>query len=384
MKLKRIMPFLLVLLLSLTLFSACGENGNDKENNPLFSVMYSKKKFIDERGNSVYLKDYILGTDRVYNSEYYAVPKKYALVDFNSDGTDELVVYVTPSYSAHMVFRIYNDNVYGYEFHKDRFVEIKEDGTILQISKGTERKYSKLEFTDDKCEMVGLSYRNNLTNEYKLNAYYASREEVAEFENEMSAKTCVSWIDCKNVEYFIAENELAIDITFDLKSDIVVPHDRTERGVFYKAYVWVEEQGEYVYADGFEKYPNVCIDTEGKMLLTSEVYHRPPLSNSNETDEIPYVSYRVIEYTDNAFESTRNVYWESFENNTKICFEERTYYTGAFSGEYITHKKVTLDQSDIMNLDKNDERIKEYFVPGSFWDLDGAKWKNYIYNYENE
>ena len=68
-----------------------------------------------------------------------------------------------------------------------------------------------------------------------------------------------------NTDY--SDHEFYIDLNFDSKLDKLVPHERSAYAVFYKAYVWNEAKGDYIYAPSFELFSNVSIDTERKVLL---------------------------------------------------------------------------------------------------------------------
>ncbi len=159
-----------------------------------------------------------------------------------------------------------------------------------------------------------------------------------------------------------SDHEFYIDVNFDSKLDKLVPHERSAYAVFYKAYIWNEAKGDYIYAPSFELFPNVSIDTERKVLLAYK-------SGGMIT------SYSMFTYNGEDFETIRSIYWENTGADSKIHFVVEE------SGNKVLD--VNVKQADIITPDKTDEQIKGYFESGSIWDLDGARWKNYIFNMDN-
>lgn len=120
-----------VLLLSL---SACGAGDSSSSTTvslkspgeiktALIHVMNSKARFIDENGESVLLDDYkspVVAENVTLNA------KKYTLVDLNSDGTNELIIYCANEAGLYIILH-YNStdqSVYGFSLDAYSFLDL--------------------------------------------------------------------------------------------------------------------------------------------------------------------------------------------------------------------------------------------------------------------
>ena len=119
----------------------------------LLEVLNNERTFINESGETVYLKDY-----KPFNS-IAAIPDKYALVDLDGDLRDELVIHMDTSMGVYFVFHSENNRVYGFELGERSLMCLKTDGMFLQ-SEGAGLNYLvTLQFEDGKCHTVEHAYR---------------------------------------------------------------------------------------------------------------------------------------------------------------------------------------------------------------------------------
>ena len=176
----------------------------------LLGVLDNEKTFISEAGEAVYLQAYTLGG----GAKVETVPQKYALVDLDGDGTNELVVYASPNYGAYLVFHVYRNKVYGFEFEEKALTQLKEDGTFVQNESAGISCYATLRFEKTKCTVVEQAYKNDILQNYANNEYRIGGEAVTfdtmyEFTQEFGNKATVRWTaysDGTNGDYMAIYN----------------------------------------------------------------------------------------------------------------------------------------------------------------------------------
>ncbi len=159
-----------------------------EETDMLLRVLSSEKTFVSESGNRVYLKNYKLKAKR----KYKAVPEKFALVDFDGDGKNELIAYVAPDCDVCMVFRLDGNKVYGYEFEESEITNLKADGSFVQSEGVTTHTYCTLQFSKNKYKIHEMAYFDSST--YKINGEKVTREERYAFLSEFNIKPSVTWV----------------------------------------------------------------------------------------------------------------------------------------------------------------------------------------------
>ncbi|MBR6681960.1 MAG: hypothetical protein IKL40_03145, partial [Clostridia bacterium] len=295
-------------------------------------------------------------------------PDSYAFYDLNEDGTPELLYWS----GYHLYVYFFEDGVvkeanYAQSSRFHGPTDVLENGAILYRHSSTGNEY---------CYQT-LNADHTVTKLF-FNEFYRSENEIIyEFDGNKVSKAeweslTKPYFDIPKVQivWKAYEHEFYVDLNFDSKLDKLVPHERSAYAVFYKAYVWNEAKGDYIYAPSFELFPNVSIDTERKVLLAH-------FSGGMTT------SYSMFTYNGEDFESTHSLYW-SFVENGKTQLKEQEYVveTGSSERKTLERKNINIDK-DYLQLYKTDEQIKGYFEVGSFWDLDGAKWKNYVFNMDN-
>ena len=334
----------------------------DEERNKIPGVNWVVYSTLD--GTLDYETAYVNFVKDSYRVDYNH-PQTYAIKDLNKDGVPELLFWNSYMFEVY-VFESGAIKIVDYSqsslYHGP--TDVLENGAILYKNTGTGHEY---------CYQT-LNADNTVTKLFFEEIWWSENETLYKFDGKNVSKD--EWealtkpyfdISKAQIEWKVYEHEFYVDLNFDSKLDKLVPHERSAYAVFYKAYVWNEAKGDYIYAPSFELFSNVSIDTERKVLLAH-------FSGGMTT------SYSMFTYNGEDFESTHSLYW-SFVENGKTQLKEQEYVveTGSFERKTLERKNINIDK-DYLQLYKTDEQLKGYFESGSFWDLDGARWKNYVYN----
>ena len=207
---------------------------------------------------------------------------------------------------------------------------------------------------------------------FRVNSAYPEYTAIANYSNEApesvtitesASQKQIQTISLTGNELFAPSVIYAVDITFDGNMDILIPYQNPASGVYFQAYVWRETEKQFVYAPQFENIANFILDrTNGRILSTRTASQ--------------ITSYSVHYYNAEAkdFRSSHSLYWEPGTGN-QIHFVEQQYKNGAM----ITVKDCLVESTSATELNRSDPQIAEYFVSGSFWDLDNQKWKDPFY-----
>ena len=158
------------------------------------NVLSSKAPFITSEGESYLLSDYKLGgVDPV-------VPKKYAFVDLNGDGTEELVAYTDSNGGTYLVFHTYYELVYGFVFQEREMVDLKCDGTFMRSESAGINTFCRLSFAPNGfagCHgtLSVVAFWDDIHQAYRLNGDPATADQVSVFVEEFAKKQAVTWLD---------------------------------------------------------------------------------------------------------------------------------------------------------------------------------------------
>ena len=164
---------------------------NNKENDEfLLDFLHNKAPFIDEAYNYVYLKDYKPGAEEGVLNDVSFIPQKYALIDMDGDGKNELVISSNSDYTAYMVFHDYH----GCEFSAREMHELKADGSFMQSSSAAIINVMTLNFNSFPYEFVVKAYKNDLDRIYKLGDKPTTVYAVQEFIDYFNKKPEVEWV----------------------------------------------------------------------------------------------------------------------------------------------------------------------------------------------
>lgn len=165
---------------------------NTPEQNKLLSVLYNEVPFVDETGKTVYVKDYNIAGVAQQN---YAVPESYAFIDFDNDGSIEMLANVSTDYGFFLVLHMDDEQVYGYKFTLRSMRNPKTDGTFEGSGGAAESAIFTLKFSGNQYEMTELAYHNDLPEikEYRINGVSATQEDYQTFYNDYVNKPDVQW-----------------------------------------------------------------------------------------------------------------------------------------------------------------------------------------------
>ena len=246
-------------------------NPASSNNKALLSVLNNEKSFINESGEEVYLKDY-----KLENSAYVA-PEKYALLDLDGDKKDELVLYDNSDYGAYIVFHIFEDKVYAFNFGERHLMFLKEDGTFIQSGGASLNKYATLSFKNNTYIINEEAYIDDTNNEYRINGVSSTQEKAKEYEHNFHEnKRGVSW---KKYDYSIGRGYELIYNRFLFGQETAFNENDVAKHI--EDYFLDENLKEnycYAYFDMTgDKLPELCIDTDIEMyfftIKDGELYH---------------------------------------------------------------------------------------------------------------
>jgi len=373
---------------------------DETESDMLLDVLNNEKPFINESGETVYLKGH-----KPFDLAN-AIPERYALVDFDADGEKELVIYIKSDVGAYTVFHIYNDKVYGFDFMEREMIFLKEDGTFVQSSGAGVNSFVTLRFEKDKCNTVEQAYLDDTEYVYRINGTSSTVEAVNEYSAEFYNKSDVIWEMCKlvfklsnkaykNLEITVTfdyENQVATDLTvfdkktdkkiqeiklkdntifsdkivyikdvsFDGEYDLVIPYQRPASGVYCTAYVWDSATKQFVYAPSFEKLPNVALDNNKKEILSYK-----------SADKSTLYSISIFNTKTKDFEVQRTFCY--YLDGGTMVYEETLLKNGTL--EQIASFSKLIEGSNYYLMDPE---IYDYYSNHAEWDLDSTKWNNYL------
>jgi len=184
---KKMTILVLTILILSAIFSGCANKNSTDD--LLLNILNNEQTFIDESNQNVYLKDYKLKE----NKDITIIPQKYVLIDFDNDGINELVVYVSENYGAYIIFHMYDENIYGFEFMEREIIDLKIDGSFIQSEGAGINSYSRLSFNKNKNEILEEAYLNETNNVYRINGEKTTVENAYKYKQEFSKKENVNW-----------------------------------------------------------------------------------------------------------------------------------------------------------------------------------------------
>ena len=205
---KKLSALLIVAIAALTL-TGCNiatQNSSDNETKsstqkssnsgettePFQAVLDSKKTFISRDGGELYLKDYTR-----YDGRDGSRSIEYTYVDFNGDENQEIVLMMSSDISGGFLVLYSNgDKVYGYDFHWEGMLDLKQDGSFMQC-KGDEDHYCKLKIENNKFividEAIKFYQSRYEENSFVLDGKTVSEDEFNKFADNWQKKKNVVW-----------------------------------------------------------------------------------------------------------------------------------------------------------------------------------------------
>ena len=197
---------------------------------------------------------------------------------------------------------------------------------------------------------------------YKIKIEYTSKKKASYIslykENE---NTEIQRINLSENERFTKKAIYIADITFDGYSDVLVPHQRTASAIYFMAFVWDTATNKLVYAPTFEKFANISLDTDNKLLLSKA-------SGDKST------TYKIGIYDENSKDFKESEVFYYYANGEFIFYKEQKSDNGIM--ETVAEYKFPY------NEDSDDPyalypTISDKYTENSHWDLNSSKWENY-------
>ena len=156
-----------------------------------------------------------------------------------------------------------------------------------------------------------------------------------------------------------------MDVTFDGQPDLLIEKKPTPpTGLWFDTYVWVEEENSYCHAEGWDL-ANFAVDQENKRILSHDsgdmrVFHT--ISYWDAETRQPVVEHQLLWGWRATDETQSEVEFWEYKNGDELV---ASYTVPAEEWGYV----YTLNQED--------SRFAPYFEPGSLWDLNGEKWRDF-------
>lgn len=195
-------------------------SSNQDDEEPLLSVLKNQKPFINQKGESVYLKNYKLiykypddfNVEFSENPDIFAV-NQYTLVDLDNDGKKELIAVDGNFGDSYLILREENGNIYGYGLYIRWFEMLKQDGTFVGSNGATSNDYNhisfskteytitpfaKFDFTPDETKPSSNKYGfepDMRFSKFEINGKSVSLEEIEKFSDEWDKRPDARWVE---------------------------------------------------------------------------------------------------------------------------------------------------------------------------------------------
>ena len=186
--------------------------------------------------------------------------------------------------------------------------------------------------------------------------------------SEKESRAQIQKIDLPENDCFTKEPLYVLDITFDGNLDILVPREQPASAVYFQAYIWNEKENQFIYAPTFENLPNIALDRENKLVLSSRT-----------ASKITSYGMSYYDTTEKDFIGKYSLYMEPTEDEQLLHFVEEEFKNG--ERKTIAEDTIAVDNPYIP--DETNPAISHYYEKGSLWDLNSEKWEAYIYVTKN-
>ena len=125
---------------------------------------------------------------------YDATISSCALVDFNKDGQNEMVVSTTSQEASYIVLHYSEGDIFAFPFGYRSMECLKADGTFAASSSAFESSYCHLRFSGGRCIIVCDAYADTQDGHYELNGEFSSQAAVEDFAKRWYSKPDAQWI----------------------------------------------------------------------------------------------------------------------------------------------------------------------------------------------
>ena len=163
------------------------ENTSNSTKQLLLNVMNNKQKFLDEYNKEVFFKDFKIVENQT------AKVDKYAFVDMDKDGTEELVIYTTSDYGAYVILHYENNKVYGYMIGVRSLENLKTDGSFMGSSGANSSEYSRMTFNKNSYSIKTEAVYDATNKVYEIDNTSVSEKQIKEYVENWNKKENVSW-----------------------------------------------------------------------------------------------------------------------------------------------------------------------------------------------
>ena len=257
---------------------------------------------------------------------------------------------------------------YNYEPEDSVFVMCKtEDGCRLANCEEEAVTVLPKQFLAQYNHSESVVFQNN-SKEYTATIYFKNElsncaHHIIITDNESNKQ--VQKIDLTQNEKFGDKSIYAVDVNFDGYNDLIIPHEHPANAVYFKAYIWnVSKQG-FVYAPSFENIENFVLDNDNKRILSHRTASR-----------ITTYAIHLYDETSDDFLLKKLVCWQPTDDENTMHFTEEEYNA---MGKSTIINDCLVNATDPVWIDESNKNVADYFVDGSFWDLNSTKWKDYFY-----
>ena len=176
-------------------FALPERNGLPVADQKLLKILTDEEWFYSELGQRDTLSSYCMGG----SGDLGLVAEKYTLVDMDSDGTNEMVVYLSGGKDCYLVFRCLEEYsmIYCYEISARAMTTLKQDGSFVGSSGAGILHYQSLQFDELNTSYLVMErgYKNEMTNPavYRLRGKEVTAERFAQFTQSFDALADVTW-----------------------------------------------------------------------------------------------------------------------------------------------------------------------------------------------
>ncbi|MBR3965608.1 MAG: hypothetical protein IKJ91_00885 [Clostridia bacterium] len=162
----------------------------DNDDSEIVKILKNEKNFIDFETK----KSAAISTLPIINNNYMGTAGRYAIIDLDKDGKDELLV----EYNANgdtAIIKYYKNNWTAFYISYREITLLKKDGTMFASSSAYESYVQRIFFSSNGIEFEKIIESNDNANTYIVNKKNVSKDECQKELNNFFEKELVNWID---------------------------------------------------------------------------------------------------------------------------------------------------------------------------------------------
>lgn len=200
------MRFLLLWVFMIVLFTGCNfDKTIDTSNNTSSDVTPWDEAYLYK--NVLNNKDLLYDVDaneKIYISVFLnnrqLTMSKYSIVDLNSDGSPEIVGWLSREnndYWGFLVLHCEDDMIYAYELAYRTFNKLKTDGTFMYSSSASDYGIGRIDFVSGTYKIDKIAYSETEYDTQKVSYYIdnikVSKKDFMVYESKQNEKQDVEW-----------------------------------------------------------------------------------------------------------------------------------------------------------------------------------------------